>query len=187
MVTEIYLDVNNELKERDIDNGNNLLAIEEKKFKDDKIKLLKELGFNALAIGHLSNEVMGLSPMTMDEMIMWSTYLPTRYNVHDFKNFVFSDVPMDVLQLYKTCKEQNLFQSYSIRTPEKQNSDPILIGETENHSYLLARWGESLLSIKKIKRITMRNINWNTVAVHVILFIFGLIIVGFPLRLVLKP
>jgi hypothetical protein len=152
METEIYLDVNNEIKEKNIDNGN-LLVIEEKKFQDNKKKLLKELGFNALATGHFSDEIMGLSPLTLDEGLMWTRYLPTRYSDYQFKDFVFSDIPTDILQLYKTCKEQRLFESYSIRTPEKQKSDPILIGNSEYKSYLLARWGESLLPIDKIKKI----------------------------------
>lgn len=60
---------------------------------------------------------------------------------------------MEVLEEFQTAQQSQLFVSYEIRTPERAAIDPILIGiGHDGYSYLIARWGESLIPFEKIVR-----------------------------------
>ena len=157
MITEIYkIEVPNTVDELlNNDSTNSLKSTEEKRIQEN-IELAKELGFEAQCSLHkiiykkLNNIPFKL--LNTKEYLIWCRFLPTSYWQTQFHYYAFDIIPTDVLEIYKECIKDNIFETYKIKTPELLKNDPALFEFVGNNVYLIARWGESLLSFEKIKR-----------------------------------
>jgi len=108
-----------------------------------------------------------------EDLTIWREYLPTRYDDREpgimmiapprLAWYRFDAIPVSVLELWQTLKQEGAFANYEIWTPEKAPqavTDPILAGYTSGGAgttgpYLIARWGESLKPFADIKREIM--------------------------------
>lgn len=108
------------------------------------------------------------------ELRTWRRFLPTTY---DIDKYVYDEVPVEALRHIKTAQELGCFDKIIIWTPENntlmgllkrrfdavkdraaealKSMDPMAVGVIEindtTHFYPIARWGESLLPLKKIQ------------------------------------
>lgn len=99
-----------------------------------------------------------------EELEIWQKFLPSTYSEdgkaqHTFSYrgakldaYAFDLIPISVLELWATLKDDKVFDTYEIWTPERQVVDPILLGFRKKIGpFLLARWGESLQAFEEIK------------------------------------
>lgn len=145
-----------------------------------RITLAKELGLTAvvrttLRMGTLQGAVVTIPYplLTAEEVRVWYRFLPTVYStqmpvagtvligqsqVRDMKDYAFDQPPISVLEAWKAARDQKLFDTYEIRTPEAvQRPDPILLGWKHHTTgpigpFLIARWGEALQDFAEIKK-----------------------------------
>lgn len=84
---------------------------------------------------------------------------PVSVNV---ENYSKSTIPVEILKVYKNCKDNEMFEGYKIWYNDV-NPDPILIGwkytdenarknkySWQTDPYLIARWGDCALSIEEL-------------------------------------
>lgn len=103
-------------------------------------------------------------PLSADEILIWKAFLPTTYadsrsDGRKLRDYHFDRIPSPVLKAWSVHKKSGVFDSFEIWTPEREQTDPILIGVVGRARYLLARWGESdanLLSWEDVKRTVRR-------------------------------
>ncbi len=100
------------------------------------------------------------------ELAVWMQFLPTHYskNAGQWKNYQFDIVPQDALYEIDLAASMRKFLDFEIWTPERQKSDPLVVGVVGNRGmngekgsarfFKIARWGESLQSFEKIKKLT---------------------------------
>ena len=70
-------------------------------------------------------------------------------------DYAFDLIPRSVLETWNECTQQGLFSDYEIWTAEQRaQPDPVLIGRRPEHPfpYLIARWGDALLSWEQLVR-----------------------------------
>jgi len=103
-------------------------------------------------------EEIGAKLLTRNERWLWEGWLPTSYLIearhNSFESYVFDRPTLSILELVYKVKNLGVFDSLSIRTPEKGKSDPVLFGHFDGNTYLLARWGESdayMIDMNQIK------------------------------------
>ena len=97
-------------------------------------------------------------PISKEQMKIWKVWLPTRYTEKRFSEYSFDQIPQEALEELTWCKRLSLFDTFEIRTPEKEKAqDPVLIAWLVDIPYLIARWGESLMPFKKIEEIVKKS------------------------------
>lgn len=134
-----------------------------------KKELAKSLGLNA-QVGLIEREikkekspVLDTPAMTSDEMVIWRAFLPTAYwyqqrdmyGSGDAQRYEYDAIPYPVLAKWQECRNEGLFDTYEIWSPEIKNIDPALVGYVGERCYMLARWAESdanLVTFTDIKR-----------------------------------
>lgn len=116
----------------------------------EAVRLALELGLEVQSRRHeKSLAERAFTPLSADELTLWSTYCPTHYGAPDmgpFKSlseYGFDTIPVEVMRHWKSIKDNYTFDSYQIWTVEKTRllTDPLLIGVIGPNHYLLARWG----------------------------------------------
>jgi hypothetical protein len=74
----------------------------------------------------------------------WKAFCPGQHRLAEFSD---SMIPMRVMKLLDHCIEKKYFGHIEIWTESETNPDPVAVGYMGNDArYLLARWGEALLS-----------------------------------------
>lgn len=86
------------------------------------------------------------------------------------ENYTKSTIPLEVLQVYKYCKDNKMFDGFSVWYNDV-NPDPLLIGwkwQNENAKekdykwqtdmYLIARWGDCALEMTDLLQLGFNNI-----------------------------
>lgn len=121
------------------------------------------------AEARITPEKVGFQRIAPAEMSIWKNFLPTEYRRReDISRYLFDLIPQTVITEWESARLFGLFQSFSIRTPERESIlkrmeerplDPILVGWFDGDPYLISRWGESLKSFSEIKaRVWLRRI-----------------------------
>jgi len=154
-----------------------------------KMQLADELGLDA-QVKILKREIvteekiqLTVPPMSPEEVAIWRAFLPTSYgsgygnysrNIGDYS---FDRIPLPVLERWNQTKQERIYDSFEIWTPEKlEVVDPILVGTIGPRYYMLARWAESdanLVSIDTIKKklfATWLVENWWGVLIGIAIF-----------------
>ena len=88
----------------------------------------------------------------------WEAFCPGH---HKLESFSESMIPMRVMNLLSRCVDKKYFGHIEVWTESETNPDPVAVGCIgHNVRYLIARWGESLLSwpeiVKKAREKWMR-------------------------------
>jgi hypothetical protein len=107
--------------------------------------------------------------LSLEEWEVWRKFLPKDYHHAILPNrtleYTFDIIPDEVLEEWVFVQRMGWFRMYAIRTPEQATHlDPALFGWVDEHymgsrgtpmarPYLIARWGESLLSFEDIKAL----------------------------------
>lgn len=92
------------------------------------------------------------------ELSILRRFLPTSYHEDWWRGYVFDKIPLTALREIKRAKKLDCFHHLMIRTPEKQVSDPAVIGyDVRDLAYLVTRWGESLKSFEEMEDELSRN------------------------------
>lgn len=131
--------------------------VENSKVVSDTQNLYAELGFEKLS--KRGNGPIVYPQIYEEDWKIWKEFLPTAYyyNKDEWKDFSFDDIPLEVLREIKHVQSLRVFDNLAIRTPEKQLVDPLVCGirhRGHDHfdAYMIARWGESLLSFADVCR-----------------------------------
>lgn len=127
---------------------------------EDDLKKYNELTFE---LG-LSNEIVEktpniYTPINSSTEKLLKALCPT---VSDIEKYTYSTIPLEVLQILKYAKSQEMFDGYKIWYAN-QNPDPLLIGwkwqdqqAKENgytwrvNNFLIARWGDEALELPEL-------------------------------------
>jgi hypothetical protein len=115
-------------------------------------QLAADLGLKIQAARYSKAPVLGsFTPMTQEEIILWSHHCPTVYSTHPWldpertknvETYAFDSIPVEVMRHWKLIQDNYAFDRYGIWTTEKTiNKDPLLIGVLGPDRFLLARWG----------------------------------------------
>lgn len=89
--------------------------------------------------------------LTGHELWVWRRFLPTMYSHYTWKNYVFDLIPLEVLEEIQFADSLNLFDTFSIWTPERRVQDPIAVGIYMDRIFQIVRWGESLKPFTEIE------------------------------------
>lgn len=105
------------------------------------------------------------------EAAIWSHWLPTTltYNLYNQTSYQLpSDVfhmltklnaPQEVVEEFRWARKMELFDTYEIKTPERQDlKDPLLLGLRGGKRYRMALWGESLRPFEEITAIVEKSL-----------------------------
>lgn len=101
--------------------------------------------------------------MTRDERFAYEVMLPTKVSVHDY---TAGPIPVRVLQVLQHAKSlrneegKPMFGCFRVWSNDSE-PDPILVAHTGESSwssdpYLLARWGESLISFSEVMEYALK-------------------------------
>ena len=140
---------------------------------EQRVDLVRELGLSAqqkhLEVLEKAREV-PFKLLSPEERRIWRRFLPARFledaaalregfqgrlmgrwsksRLTDYNDDL---IPVSVLEAWQHCRQMGYFESYEIWTP-REDSDPVLIGQLGPLTFLIARWGESLMPFEEIKR-----------------------------------
>lgn len=153
---------------------------------------LRQLDFHGLAeattvrMPKFESACMLYPELSGKDLRAWRAFLPTVYGPEDRKNFVYTDIPDEVLDYMVTARQTHCFERIEIWSPEGNNVagriaralesgaekvsaflesiDPMMVGVALDHAgrehyFQIVRWGESLLPMKSI-RAHARKIKW---------------------------
>ncbi len=133
-------------------------------------KAEQEIGaikIKAMTEKFLGPEVWGYQEISEAEMKIWQVWLPREYRTkQELAGYSFDQIPATALNEWNAAKESGLFQTFTIRTPEKERQqDPIIIGwafkwvagKIKKIPYLISRWGESLKPFKEIEFLVVKS------------------------------
>lgn len=93
--------------------------------------------------------------MTKEQHLIFKTLFPESSPVESFKGGI---IPLRVLQVIAFCKDFPQTKYMEVWHSRLYREDPILTGREDNYRgdvYLLARWGESLLSFDALAKKAM--------------------------------
>lgn len=108
-------------------------------------RLVEELGLDGQRkLLSAEKKVNPFRTMTMHEYAAYKCFLPRHVRVSDYAN----PIPIRVLEILALAKSLDFFTSFEIWS---NDDDPLLVGVKDHQHYLLARWGESLLSFAEIE------------------------------------
>ena len=80
----------------------------------------------------------------------WIAFCPSRHGIDAYAEAM---IPMRVMKLAEHCIDKGYFEKIEIWAESETNPDPVMVGIAEGLSrgyYLIARWGESLMSWPEI-------------------------------------
>lgn len=100
-------------------------------------------------------EQVGATRLSKKDYEVWCGWLPREYRDGVLSSqYAYDTPPLRVMEMIGKLKEMELFDSLTVRTPEKAQTDPALFGRLGMQWYLLAQWGESdesLIGFEQIK------------------------------------
>jgi hypothetical protein len=122
---------------------------------DEQLKLIEELGLEGqkTLIGESSNKTLCMYPqVTEEQSFIIKTLCPKKFNFKDYKRM---QIPLRVMQVIAHVIQENYFDHLCIfDKKEEAIKDPFLLGVKgdwhRGEYFLLARWGEELLSWKEL-------------------------------------
>jgi hypothetical protein len=129
---------------------------------DGRMGLYRKLGFEGLEkIVSKPDPADWYPELTASEELTWRQFLPAAYvNSHrdglglyraqKWSEYCFDKIPLPILKELETARNLGLFDCIVIRTPERNQSDPVAIGyhlmpNKAIRHFLICRWGESLI------------------------------------------
>jgi hypothetical protein len=121
-----------------------------------------------------TEELMGWHPeifypvISKEEEDIWTHWLPTTLTYNQVSaGFPYGimhtltqlKAPQEVLDEFAWAYKMDLFETYDIKTPERQDQkDPLLIGQHEGKRYRIALWGESLRPVAEITELVAKSL-----------------------------
>jgi len=106
--------------------------------------------------------------ISKEEEAVWTHWLPTTLTYNQIsagfpygvvRTLTQLNAPQEVLEEFRWSCKMDLFETYEIRTPERQDQrDPLLIGQYEGKRYRMALWGESLRPLPEITALVEKSL-----------------------------
>jgi len=105
--------------------------------------------------------------VTEAEMVTWTYWLPTSLQfdralllspTEVISTMARLQAPVEVVEEFHWAWKMDLFETYEIRTPVRQDArDPLLLGHVGGQTYRLALWGESLRPLEQITALVQQS------------------------------
>lgn len=96
--------------------------------------------------------------ITAEERAVFEACFPNKTALENYSDGI---IPLRVLQLVAHCKSENLFSKFEVWHPQRGQVDPLLVATRtvrpagwnwdRTDTFLLARWGDALESIDKLR------------------------------------
>lgn len=94
-------------------------------------------------------QVVPFPEMSVSDQRVWHELLPFKARVNDYTGYI----PTKVLRTFKAFKDDfRIIHIWSDRA-----GDPILVGEKDGNSFLLARWGEAIEPFESLREKAIRS------------------------------